>query len=95
MRLNVAPFIVVLGLLGTGVPALETAPDDKAALVENALDALRDDVRELSHAQALRMALEAYYGFRAEQPSKVRNPYFYFVDYGLDNRTARGYVFDM
>ena len=41
------------------------------------------------------MALQAYYNFKAAHPDQVRNPYFYFVDYGLSKRTPRGYVFDM
>ena len=41
------------------------------------------------------MAFQAYFAYAARNPSSVRNPYFFFVDYGLDNRTPRGYVFDM
>ncbi|HSL69331.1 MAG TPA: murein L,D-transpeptidase catalytic domain family protein, partial [Longimicrobiales bacterium] len=52
-------------------------------------------VKEQSHPDALRLALEAYYSFAAADPERVRNPYFYFVDFGLDNGTPRGYVFDM
>jgi hypothetical protein len=41
------------------------------------------------------MAFTAYFAYKAAHPEKVRKPYLYFVDYGLDNRTPRGYVFDM
>jgi hypothetical protein len=41
------------------------------------------------------MAFQAYFAYKAENPGKVRKPYLYYVDYGLDNRTPRGYVFDM
>ena len=49
----------------------------------------------MSHPDALRMAFQAYYNYKAAHPSEVRNPYFYFVDYGLGKGTPRGYVFDM
>jgi hypothetical protein len=67
----------------------------RAARVQTALDALTARVREQSHPRALKMAFEAYYGFRAAHPNEVRKPYLYFVDYGLDSHTPRGYVFDM
>jgi hypothetical protein len=41
------------------------------------------------------MALTAYYEYRAENQERVRKPYLYYVDLGLDNRTPRGWVFDM
>jgi len=41
------------------------------------------------------VAFEAYYRYRAENPTDVRKPYLYYVDLGLDGRTPRGYVFDM
>ena len=74
------------------VAVVATTEDSR---VESALATLSARVRNLSHSDALRMAFEAYYSYKAANPSKVRNPYFYFVDYGLDNRTPRGYVFDM
>lgn len=52
-------------------------------------------VPESSHPEALRVAVQAYYRYRAENPGAVRKPYLYYVDMGLDNRTPRGYVFDM
>jgi hypothetical protein len=63
--------------------------------VQTALDALAGKVRKQSDPKALRMAFQAYYTYRAANPEKVRKPYLYFVDYGLDSRTPRGYVFDM
>ncbi|CAA9351992.1 MAG: hypothetical protein AVDCRST_MAG89-3179 [uncultured Gemmatimonadetes bacterium] len=63
--------------------------------VDVALDALGKRVRRQSHPKALRMAFQAYYAYKTENPGKVRKPYLYYVDYGLDNRTPRGYVFDM
>jgi hypothetical protein len=52
-------------------------------------------VSKSSHPEALRIVFQAYYRHRAEHSDEVRNPYLYFVDLGLDNRTPRGYVFDM
>src|SRR5215510_2103699 len=60
-----------------------------------ALDALSPSVRQLSNPKALESAFHAYYAFKAENPSAVKKPYLYFVDYGLSNTTPRGYVFDM
>ena len=65
------------------------------AAVESALSALAPHVRRMSHENALRTAFRAYFNFKAEHGDEIRKPYLYFVDYGLDNRTARGYVFNM
>lgn len=73
----------------------DTASSEVSALVDDALNALKGDVRRKSHDDALRMAFTAYYSYREENPSRVRKPYLYFVDYGLDNMTPRGWVFDM
>ncbi len=70
------------------------APATKA-IVDDALGALSSSVTTTSHPQALRKAIQAYYTFKTAHPDQVRNPYFYFVDYGLSKRTPRGYVFDM
>jgi hypothetical protein len=67
----------------------------RAAVVERALGALMGEVGPLSHPDALRLAFRAYYNFQAAHPERVRNPYLYFVDFGLDSETPRGYVFDM
>lgn len=64
-------------------------------VVDRALDALDHHVRKRSHPDALRLAFHAYFTYAARNAGDIRNPYFFYVDYGLDNRTARGYVFDM
>lgn len=48
-----------------------------------------------SHPEALRTAFRAYWNYREAHPDEVRKPYLYFVDFGLDSRDARGWVFDM
>ena len=63
--------------------------------VQAALDVLGKHVRRQSDPNALRVAFQAYYNYKAAHPEKVRKPYLYFVDYGLGNSTPRGYVFDM
>lgn len=81
--------------LGTALPA---APAERAGPADDARAALRSlsvHVQRSSHAEALGIAFEAYYRYSAQHPGMVRKPYLYFVDLGLDNRTPRGYVFDM
>jgi hypothetical protein len=73
-------------------------PDDSesaSASTDRALEALSRHVENQSHPEALRLAFQAYFSFAERHPEEVRNPYLFYVDYGLDNRTARGYVFDM
>jgi hypothetical protein len=65
------------------------------ARVNRALDALQAGSITQSHPDAMRMAFHAYYRYQAAHPDRVRKPYLFFVDYGLDNRTPRGWVFDM
>jgi hypothetical protein len=65
------------------------------ALVKNALSELRRHVVKQSSDGALRSAIVAYYNFKAENPEAVKKPYLYYIDYGLNNRTPRGYVFNM
>ncbi len=65
------------------------------ARVQTALDVLGDKIVKQSDPNALRLAFQAYYNYQAANPEKVKKPYLYFVDYGLDSRTPRGYVFDM
>jgi hypothetical protein len=48
-----------------------------------------------SDPESVRYAFEAYFNYRERHPDQVRKPYLYFVDFGLDARTPRGYVFDM
>jgi len=79
----------------SGVGLEKATPAKKMSEAETALAALTGMVRKQSHPDALRLAFEAYYNYKAENPDEVRKPYLYFVDYGLDSRTKRGYVFDM
>ncbi len=72
---------------------LESSP--REARVQTALGALGRAVGKQSDPDALRMAFKAYYNYKEEHPEQVRKPYLYYVDYGLDARTPRGYVFDM
>jgi hypothetical protein len=80
-------------------PASPDSGDDRSASVvasaNRALEALRSAVRPLSHPRALDDAFRGYFAFKAAHPDEVRKPYLYFVDYGLDSNTPRGYVFDM
>ena len=79
-------------LSGFARPANPSAPASDA---QAALRSFAAHVPSTSHPEALRTAFEAYYGYRAANPDGVRKPYLYFVDLGLDNRTPRGWVFDM
>jgi len=63
--------------------------------VETSLAHLDAQVHTRSHPEALRHAFRAYFNYTAAHPERVKKPYLYFVDFGLDSRTARGYVFDM
>ena len=65
------------------------------AMTRRAIDALGNAVGPLSTPDALTDAVRSYFAFRAAHPDDVRNPYLYFVDYGLPSTTPRGYVFDM
>src|SRR5437868_9922135 len=65
------------------------------ARVASALEALAGTATRLSNEDALKSAFRAYFNFKAAHPEDVKKPYLYFVDYGLNNRTPRGYVFDM
>lgn len=62
---------------------------------DEAYDALSAHVAHASHPEALYAAMLAYHNYRAANPADVKKPYLYFVDLGLDNRTPRGWVFDM
>jgi hypothetical protein len=78
-------------------PAAMAAPalDPREAAVAEALVALAPHVARMSHPEALRTAFQAYFNYKAAHAERVRKPYLYFVDLGLDNLSARGYVFDM
>jgi len=73
----------------------EELPTTTELAVMAALAELDPLVPVKSHPAALGYALHAYYSYKWKNPEKVRKPYFYFVDFGLDSRTPRGYVFDM
>ena len=60
-----------------------------------ALAVFSSAVRKLSDPRALKDAFNSYFAFKATHPNDVKKPYLYFVDYGLPNTEARGYVFDM
>jgi hypothetical protein len=76
-------------------PVAEAKPAAAESRVDAALRVLRARVSRQSHPDALRTAFEAYFNYKSAHPEKVRKPYLYFVDYGLDSNTPRGYVFDM
>lgn len=78
-----------------GPVELETLATRSADLVDQALLALLPAVREQSDPNAVRYAFRAYFNYRLTHPEQVRKPYFYYVDFGLDSQTRRGYVFDM
>lgn len=63
--------------------------------IEQAVARLDPHITLRSHPEALRYAVRAYHNFRAAHPEEVRKPYLYFVDYGLDSATPRGYVLNM
>ena len=73
-----------------GVPVV--AP---AVATASAVSALARLAGRTSRPEALQLAFQAYYSHRAAHPDEVANPYFYFVDFGLDNATPRGWIFDM
>jgi hypothetical protein len=97
--LPVLSFLLFPGAMNAGSPTEESirleAPAAAPSNAELALGALAPLVNRMSHPEALKTAFEAYFSYRATQPDRVRKPYLYFVDLGLDNATARGYVFDM
>jgi len=82
-------------LQAPAAPVAEAQPVKEETRVDAAVRVLRGRVARLSHPDALRYAFEAYFNYKSAHPEKVRKPYLYFVDYGLDSNTPRGYVFDM
>lgn len=92
-------FLYCTGVVLLALPLAAARDADPGAGVEedvrSALSDLAPRVRESSHPDALRTAFRAYYAYRAAHPDRVRKPYLYYVDYGLDNATPRGWVFDM
>lgn len=92
--------LVVIGATaGSNTTSAATSANSPAAArrsqVDGALDALESSVVQQSQPGALRTAFQAYFNFQAAHPEDVKNPYLYYVDYGLDSRTPRGYVFNM
>lgn len=73
---------------GTALGAVDESTDA-------AVRALGAHVTRRSHPEALRTAFRAYFNYRAVRGDEIRKPYLYYVDLGLGNATARGYVFDM
>lgn len=96
-----APGTISSSVLGSSVSsavARVVAPKSSnavAARTATAVEALAASVRTLSHPRALEDAFNSYFAFKAVNPSQVKKPFLYFVDYGLSNTTPRGYVFDM
>jgi hypothetical protein len=81
---------LVVSLSGFIRPAADTDME-----VDAALRAFAAHVSRTSGPASLRVAFEAYYRHRTAHEGEVVKPYLYFVDLGLDNRTPRGWVFDM
>ena len=75
--------------------AVVAVSNERDAMVDKALNALSAHVTRQSDSKALRHAMTAYYSFKAANPEDVTKPYLYYIDYGLDSRTPRGYVFNM
>lgn len=73
----------------------KSKPSALGTATSKALEALRAVVGPLSSPIALRDAVRSYFAFKTAHPEAVRNPYLYFVDYGLPSTAPRGYVFDM
>lgn len=92
---NVAPVIPTPAPIPVGAVAEVARVRTADESADVALRALADRVTRSSHSEALRTAFTAYYNYREANPGAVKKPYLYYVDMGLDNRTARGYVFDM
>jgi hypothetical protein len=85
----------VMAVVSARPAPVTPALSEREEFVKSALTALSAHVVKQSDANALRSAITAYYNFKAENPGDVRKPYLYYIDYGLSNRTARGYVFNM
>jgi hypothetical protein len=94
--------MLLVTLLATGAPAVRAVSGDVSPAIRDAnasadaaVRALAARVTRESDPDALRSAFRAYFRYRAANPDAVRKPYLYYIDLGLDNRTPRGYVFDM
>ena len=83
-------------LVGFALPVgSSTLLPEPESNVDAAVRSLGAHVPESSDPEALAIAFGAYYEYRSERPHLARKPYLYYVDLGLDNRTPRGWVFDM
>jgi hypothetical protein len=91
---NIATQPVVVAPVVTSVTPAPVL-SEREEYVKNALTALSAHVVKQSDKGALRSAITAYYNFKAKNPNEVKKPYLYYIDYGLNNRTPRGYVFNM
>ena len=76
-------------------PVAAAVTNERDDFVVKALGALSAHVTRQSDSKALRHAVTAYYNFKSANPDDVKKPYLYYIDYGLDSRTPRGYVFNM
>ena len=71
--------------------AVASSPDEAiAAATTSALEALESAVRPLSHPDALKDAFTSYFAYKAADPDEVKDPYLYFVDYGLPSTANPG-----
>src|SRR5690606_23170546 len=76
-------------------PAEGSPETDLRHRIAEVMERLDPQVPYRSHPRSLDYAVRAYVNFQAANPHLVKKPYLYFVDYGLDSRTPRGYVIDM
>jgi len=82
---------VVAAVAPKAAPAANTV----AGATRTAIGALAPSVKRLSADRALEDAFRSYFAFKAANPSQIKKPFLYFVDYGLPSTEPRGYVFDM
>ena len=81
--------------VGAGTAAGAAAAVAAGVTAGSALTILSSFVKHSSNADALPSAVRAYQRYAQVNPDLIRNPHLYFVDFGLDNKTKRGWVFDM
>lgn len=70
-------------------------PSSIGTATRRAIEALDGVVGPLSSSEALADAVRSYFAFKTAHPDAVRNPYLYFVDFGLPSTARRGYVLNM
>jgi len=93
--LDAAVSFVSSSASATDSSSKRNAASSISSVTRAALDAFTGVVRPLSRPEALENAFRSYFAYKTAHPDEVRKPYLYFVDFGLPNTTARGYVFDM